>query len=112
MTPASFALVQCLYQFLNQFRGITFICHRHTKSSRPAPLDASAALRHVHLQPSVANAASRDKHLECQTLTAIVASFRRRFQHWLGIFCTTEFRVLSSWSSDGAFSRLYLSQAQ
>jgi len=47
MTPASFSLVQCLYQFLNQqnqFRWVTFVCHRKTKFS-PVFLGAVSHIR-------------------------------------------------------------------
>lgn len=65
-TPALFALIQSLNQFLNQrsqFGGITFICHRNTKLA-PVFLHAVSL---IHLRCSVrmlANLRWR-KHVWC-----------------------------------------------
>src|ERR1700738_849467 len=69
-TPASFALIQSLNQFLNQrtqLRGVTFICHRSTKFA-PVPLHA---VSHIHLRYSGANACEccgSRKHVWCHDL--------------------------------------------
>src|ERR1700730_17928746 len=72
-TPASFALIQSLNQFLNQrtqLRGITFICYCSTKFA-PVPL---RAVSHIHLRYSGANAAVVGSMFGATTLSGSIAS--------------------------------------
>src|SRR6266567_5242049 len=73
VTPASFALIQRLNQFLNQrtqLRGVTFICHRNTKFA-PIPWHA---VSHTHLRHSGANAAVVGSISGTTTLSGLFAS--------------------------------------
>ena len=89
VTPASFALIQRLNQFLNrrtQLRVVTFICHRSTKFA-PVP---SHVVRHVHLRYSGANAAFVGSMFGATRLSGSVVHGSQRsaciFTIWFGNF--------------------------
>ena len=102
MTPASFALIQRLNQFLNrrtQLRVVTFICHRSTKFA-PVP---SHVVRHIHLRYSGANAAFVGSMFGATRLSGSVVHGSQRsagiFTIWFGNFGVQDSTYSSGWET-------------
>src|SRR6266487_4518236 len=96
VSPASFASIQRLNQFLHQRtqrRGVALICHRSTKF----PPVLLHAVSHTHLRYSGANACEMlrsMKHVWCHDLSSSVACGSRdgacSFHYWFGNFAVQD----------------------